>query len=80
MRQKGARGDKEQRGTEPPAKEKIGRLLREADRRMQNVGSRAVVADYIRLMQLEHELEQDEGATEIKVTWVEPRNAEHSEE
>jgi hypothetical protein len=39
--------------------------------RLEKGDVKATVADYIRLVQLQKELEEDEPA-EIKVTWVEP--------
>lgn len=53
-------------------KEKIHRLLRDIEERMESEGGKASVTDYIRLLQLERELEESERPTEIKVTWVEP--------
>ena len=40
---------------------------------------KATVADYIRLVQLQKELEEDEP-TEIKVTWVDPETKSDSGE
>lgn len=80
MRQKGARRGNQQRRTERSTNEKIQRLLQEIEGRMESVAAKARLADYTRLIELEHELEEGEGTTEIKVTWVEPTKAENSEE
>ncbi len=53
-------------------RDKIQRLLSDLEERLGAEGGKASVADYIRLIQLERELEEDEKPTEIKVTWVEP--------
>ncbi|HLJ47569.1 MAG TPA: hypothetical protein VKU01_16250 [Bryobacteraceae bacterium] len=46
--------------------------MADLEERLAAEGGKASVADYIRLIQLERELEDDEKPTEIKVTWVEP--------
>ena len=54
-------------------KERIHKLLTEIESRLEADSSKASVADYIRLLQLERELEEeDEAPREIRVTWVDP--------
>jgi hypothetical protein len=57
-------------------KERIHKLLTDIESRFESDSGKASVADYIRLLQLERELEEeDEGPREIRVTWVEPRKS-----
>jgi hypothetical protein len=57
-------------------KERIHKLLSDIESRFESDSGKASVADYIRLLQLERELEEeDEGPREIRVTWVEPRKS-----
>lgn len=56
-------------------REKIHKLLTEIENRFEAESGRASVADYIRLLQLERELEEDDGPREIRVTWVENRKS-----
>lgn len=49
----------------------VKELLAEVEKKMAGEGIKASVADYIRLVQLQKELDEDEPK-EIKVTWVEP--------
>jgi hypothetical protein len=52
-------------------KTKIDDLLKKVEARLEKGDVKATVADYIRLVQLQKEMEEDEP-TEIRVTWVEP--------
>jgi hypothetical protein len=57
-------------------KERIHKLLTDIESRFESDSGKASVADYIRLLQLERELEEeDDGPREIRVTWVEPRKS-----
>ncbi len=54
-------------------KERIQKLLTEIEDRLEADSSKASVADYIRLLQLERELDaEDEAPKELRVTWVDP--------
>jgi hypothetical protein len=53
-------------------KQRISRLLREVEQRLDLKTTKVTLADYIRLTQLERELEDDEKPREIIVTWKEP--------
>jgi hypothetical protein len=46
-------------------------LLRKVEKKLSEDEVKASLADYIRLVQLEKELE-DAEPTEVKVTWIEP--------
>jgi hypothetical protein len=55
-------------------KERIHKLLTDIESRFESETGKASVADYIRLLQLERELEEeDDEPKEIRVTWVETR-------
>ena len=49
--------------------------LTEIENRFESEAGKASVADYIRLLQLERELDEHEGPREIKVTWVETKRS-----
>jgi hypothetical protein len=49
----------------------VKQLLEKMEEKLGGKEVKASLADYIRLLQLHRELEE-EDATEIKVTWVEP--------
>ena len=49
----------------------VKRLLRRLEQKLSDEEVKATLGDYIRLVQFERELEEDEPR-EIKVTWVEP--------
>ena len=49
----------------------VKKILKQMEAKLSGKDARATLGDYIRLVQLEKELEADE-AKEIKVTWVEP--------
>ena len=54
-------------------KERIQRLLTEIEDRLEADSGKASVADYIRLLQLERELDEEDNAPrELRVTWVDP--------
>jgi hypothetical protein len=50
----------------------VSTLLKKLERKLSDDDLRATLGDYIRLVQLRKELEDDEEPREIKVTWVEP--------
>jgi len=49
--------------------ERIHRLLTKIENRFESESGKASAADYIRLLQLERQLEEDEGPQKISVTW-----------
>ena len=53
----------------------IKNLLTEVEKKMTSDASKATLGDYIRLVQLDKELDEDEPK-EIRVTWVEPETKE----
>ena len=53
-------------------RQRIGKLLREVEKRLDIDSSKVTLGDYIRLTQLERELEDDEQPREIIVTWKDP--------
>lgn len=50
----------------------VSTLLKKLEQKLSDDELRATLGDYIRLVQLRKELEDDEEPREIKVTWVEP--------
>ena len=57
----------------------VVRVLREqVEQKLTKEGVKASLGDYIRLVQLQKELEEEQPR-EIKVTWVEPKGAEESD-
>ena len=59
----------------PGTRERIHKLLTEIENRFEEESGKASVGDYIRLLQLERELEEQEGPREIRVTWVETKRS-----
>ncbi len=53
-------------------KERISKLLTDIEERLDLKTSKVTLADFIRLTQLERELEEEEQPREIIVTWKEP--------
>jgi len=53
-------------------KQRISRLLRDIEERLDVKTNKVTLADFIRLTQLERELEEEEQPREIIVTWKEP--------
>ena len=53
-------------------KERISKLLTEIEERLDLKTNKVTLADFIRLTQLERELEEEEQPREIIVTWKEP--------
>ena len=51
------------------------KLLKNVEKKLAGDDVKASLADYIRLMQLQTELEEEEPK-DIKVTWVEPKSEE----
>jgi hypothetical protein len=65
-------------GTEPRARlkgtrrQRISKLLLDIEKRLDLKNSKVTLADFIRLTQLERELEEEEQPREIIVTWKDP--------
>ena len=53
-------------------KEKVTKLLESMEGRLNTADGKASVADFIRLLQYERELEEEQQPREMKVTWSEP--------
>jgi hypothetical protein len=67
--------EREQKAAGRPGKSRkklIGELLDKLEGRLNAKETRITVADFIRLMQLEREFEQEEQPREIIVTWKDP--------
>jgi hypothetical protein len=60
-------------------RQNLTRLLSTIEDRLAKDSSKATLADFIRLTQLEHELEDEERPKEIVVRWVEPVEPQGSE-
>ena len=56
-------------------RERIHKLLADIEGRFESESGKASIGDYIRLLQLERELDEDEAPKEIKVTWVETKRS-----
>ena len=54
------------------ARQRIGKLLADIEERLDLKTNKVTLADFIRLTQLERELEEEEQPREIIVTWKEP--------
>ena len=50
----------------------IDDILKNVEGKLRGKDAKATLGDYIKLMQLQKELDQDEMPREIKVTWVDP--------
>lgn len=50
-------------------KELIGTLLTRMERQLDSTTTKVTLADFIRLIQLQRELEQEEQPAEVIVTW-----------
>jgi len=59
--------------------EVVRQMLKQVEEKLSKEDAKATLADYIRLVQLKKELE-DEEPREIRVTWVEPEEKESSGE
>lgn len=57
---------------------KIAKLLKKVEERLEEDTSRASLGDFIRLVQLERELADEETPREIRVRWVESPMASES--
>ncbi|MBV9770437.1 MAG: hypothetical protein JOZ32_12760 [Bryobacterales bacterium] len=53
-------------------RQRIAQLLSSVEKRLDLTNSKVTLADFIRLTQLERELEEDEQPREIIVTWKDP--------
>ena len=76
-KKKKAEGD--DTGTSLTPRLKVAKLLRRLEATMATETPKASLGDFIRLVQLEKELADEETPREIRVTWVEPRATSESE-
>lgn len=53
-------------------RQRISKLLADVEKRLNVNNSKVTLGDFIRLMQLERELEEEEQPREIIVTWKDP--------
>ncbi len=60
-------------------RERVQKLLADIENRLDVDSSKASVGDYIRLLQLERELDDEDGPKEITVTWIDPKEASSTE-
>jgi hypothetical protein len=66
-----------QGGTEKSSRaEQVQELLQDLKDKLKKDTIKASIADYIRLVQLENQLVEDDAPTEIKVTWIDPATDE----
>jgi hypothetical protein len=80
MRARSVRVDFGREQTERKQKKKtqaaiVTKLLKNVEKKLGGEDVKATLGDYIRLVQLQQELEEEEPG-DITVTWVEPRSAE----
>ena len=54
-------------------RERIQKLLGDIECRLEGETGKASITDYIRLLQLERELDDEDGPNEITVSWVETK-------
>jgi hypothetical protein len=57
----------------------IRTLLRKVEKEFKNKETKATLADYIRLTQLERDLEEQEQPKEMIITWSEPAEMQNIE-
>lgn len=75
----GGEGGKRKRGRRKVDKAAlVEEVILSLEKRLKNEELKATVGDFIRLMQLEKELEE-EAPKEIRVRWIEPEEASGSE-
>ena len=60
--------------------EVVGQILEKVEQKLGDGDVKATLGDYIRLVQLQKELEDDEELGEITVTWVDPEKTEADSE
>ena len=65
-------------GENDTAHQKIAKLLKNLETKVNKEGFKATLGDFIRLVQLERELADEDEPREIRVTWVEPRKTSDS--
>ncbi len=71
--QKEKQPSREDAGTRPGTRrQRVTQLLMDIEKRLDLKNSKVTLADFIRLTQLERELEEEEQPREIIVTWKDP--------
>jgi hypothetical protein len=70
--EKKTKAEKDDTGTCLTPRLKVAKLLQRLEEKLEEETPKASLGDFIRLVQLEKELADEETPREIKVTWVEP--------
>jgi hypothetical protein len=60
--------------------EVVKRLLKNVEKKLSGKEVKATLGDYIKLVQLQKELDEEQQPKEIKVTWVEPEETKSGNE
>ena len=68
----GTRAPSGSNGLKGSRRQRIAKLLADIEKRLDIDNSKVTLADFIRLTQLERELEEEEQPREIIVTWRDP--------
>jgi hypothetical protein len=76
---KDKKAEEDHTGTVLTSRGKVAKLLHRLEATMETDTPKASLGDFIRLVQLERELADEETPREIRVTWVEPRATSESE-
>jgi len=58
----------------------VSKVIHNIEEKLEKDQLKATLGDFIRLVQLEKELEEEEQPREIKVTWIEPSEKENASE
>ena len=74
-----AKAAEEETAQHTTPRRKISKLLEKLEEKLENETPKATLGDFVRLVQLEKELADEETPREIKVTWVEPQVTSESE-
>ena len=74
MGREGPDGERDRRIQKKSQAKVVKQLLEKMEQKLGSEDVKASLGDYIRLMQLHRELEE-EDVTEIKVTWVDPEES-----
>ena len=64
----------------PSRRQQVADLLLVVESKLKDTRTKATLADFVRLTQLERELEEEERPREIVVTWVNPTENEDTAE
>jgi hypothetical protein len=75
--------DRQKKNEQGRAAERAGvitRLLKNVEKKLSGKEVKATLGDYIRLVQLQKELDEEQQPTEIKVTWVDAEETKSGSE